>query len=273
VADGNDLQQVLRHEALRVAHAGLIAGIERGFSESFQFKAVPAYTKSDVDVDLEPDSVREPFDIQITPVTQGQLMVWRYATGALDPAHLPAFRGLLGDGTPDHVDHIDLGDGITMNYDHPGENMSFFEAEAMAAWLTDLPASKAAGCSYSVITEPQYLHALHWAFGEEWDGTERVKFLTDAMVKAHAVYDGNRNGEHTMAVSERDPSPQGLRHMVGNVNAWTKTKLVFSWGYCRVIRGGCYLDVGTFPRSASRSSRDPSTRRSDLGFRLVRHCL
>jgi formylglycine-generating enzyme required for sulfatase activity len=234
----------------------------RGFIESFQFKTVPANPQH---------GITEAFEIQVTPVTQGQLMVWRYATGALDPDHLPVHRGMLNDGS---TDHIDLGDGITMNYDHPAESMSYLEAEAMAQWLTDLPASKAAGCGYSVITEPQYLHALHWAFGKGWDGTNDVTFLTDEMVKAHGVYLGNRKGAHTMAVSERKPSPNGPRHMVGNVYTWTKTEImVEGQGSRRVIWGGSYQTGVGFLRLSDRYYVSPGDRFSNVGVRLVRHCL
>ena len=262
---GRDLQQVLRHEAARIGNEGLMAGIDRGFIESFQFKSVPAYTKSDV------DSVREPFEIQVTPVTQGQLMVWRYATGAIDAKHLPLHRGKLDDGA---TDHIDLGDGITMNYDHPGENMSYNDAVAMAAWLNNVLAIKVAGCSYGVITEPQYLHALHWAFGEEWDGiSEKVTFLTETLIKRHAVYFNNPKGWQSIAVSKQEPSPMGLRHMVGNVFTWTSTEVMgASWGSSRVFRGGSRNTTADEIQVACRGSDHPVKRSHDLGFRLVRHC-
>ena len=85
----------------------------------------------------------------------------------------------------------------------------------------------------------------------------------------------------TAAVGTYAPNAWGLYDMHGNVWEWCLDWFADAMeggdepdgavsGSNRVQRGGCWSDSASYCRSASRGSNDPSRRRHNLGFRLVR---
>jgi len=86
-----------------------------------------------------------------------------------------------------------------------------------------------------------------------------------------------------MPVDSYQPNAYGLYDMHGNVWEWCEDTLHenylgapvdgSSWrgeSSYRVLRGGSWVDSGGHCRSAHRNGHDPSSRRNDYGFRLVR---
>lgn len=67
------------------------------------------------------------------------------------------------------------------------------------------------------------------------------------------------------------PNPWGLFQMLGNVSEWNQSKLRgwFYDGLGRIIRGGCWNDMGECVRSRYRSGERFDIRRNYIGFRLA----
>jgi len=95
-------------------------------------------------------------------------------------------------------------------------------------------------------------------------------------------FSGN-SGERTHPVGTKAPNALGLYDMSGNVWEWcwdwygtypsgaqTDPRGASS-GSDRVLRGGRWFDSAAYVRSAHRYHSAPSSRGSDVGFRVVRN--
>jgi formylglycine-generating enzyme required for sulfatase activity len=89
------------------------------------------------------------------------------------------------------------------------------------------------------------------------------------------------SGSRTQAVGGKTANGWGLSDMLGNVWEWTWTwyaasqsggtdPLGPSTGSFRVLRGGSWVGVASFVRSAFRAFDSPGVRYHFLGFRLAR---
>ena len=153
----------------------------------------------------------------------------------------------------------------------PIVNVSFDDAMAFAAWR-----SKRDGAAYRLPTEQEWEYAARngerndlYPWGAEWqDGAAVLKDATPFPV-------GSRpSGKNRWGVAD----------LIGNVWEWTSSKASVYPGNSRVIppsyqdwvtiRGGCYVsDPANAEAPVSSCLRDfvpPSTKRTLLGFRLVR---
>lgn len=190
--------------------------------------------------------------------------------------------------------------------DRPVINVTFDEAEAYAAWL-----SEETGKQYRLPTEAEWEYAARggkstrrpWGdspdvacrYANVYDRTaERlVKELYKIPWEAHACTDGYtetapEHGEaHASPPRVFEANGYGLYHVLGNVWEWVTDCWHANYeggppddgrpwkdssnGDCtkRVIRGGSWMDAPAILRSASRNYRNPKSQHVILGFRLV----
>ncbi len=157
---------------------------------------------------------------------------------------------------------------------NPVEQVSWDDVQRFVRRL-----NKAEGTlKYSLPTEAQWEYAARagtttsYSFGDDKGSLGQV-----------AWYDSN-SGERTHPVATKKPNPWGLYDMHGNVWEWTQDRYGEKTyrgstksnptgprsGRYRVFRGGSWLSLAGYLRSAIRGSRSPDARDYDLGFRLMR---
>jgi len=167
---------------------------------------------------------------------------------------------------------------------HPVVHVSWNDAVAYCKWL-----SETTGKTYRLPTEAEREYACR-------AGTTMPFNTGENLTTAQANYDGdypynnNPKGqyrENTVPVKSFAPNAWGLYTMHGNVLEWCsdwygekyydecKAKGVVEnplgpeTGSYRVLRGGCWLSLARYCRSANRSYLFPGSRDSYIGFRLV----
>ena len=142
------------------------------------------------------------------------------------------------------------------------------------------------GVQYSLPTEAQWEYACRagtttpFHFGSQLNGME-------ANCDGNYPYGTGTKGpylQHPTTVGSYGSNGFGLFDMHGNVWEWcqdwheqnyyrnspTEDPTGPQTGSVRVLRGGSWVDDGSYCRSASRYCNDPAYRRPDIGFRLVR---
>ncbi len=167
--------------------------------------------------------------------------------------------------------------------DHPVINVSWDDATAYAAWL-----SEQTGRPYRLPTEAEWEYAAR-------AGTDSP-FWTGACIHTdqanyNGTYDYNGCGaktgvdrQQTLPVDSLAANPWGLYQVAGNVWEWTCSAYADPYdgketaciskndantGPYRVIRGGAWNNQPAWLRSADRNGYRPSTRYVNLGFRLA----
>jgi formylglycine-generating enzyme required for sulfatase activity len=124
----------------------------------------------------------------------------------------------------------------------------------------------------------------------EWEYACRAGTLTSyffdndgSKLNEYAWYSEN-SGSKTHTICQKRPNPWGLYDMHGNVWEWVSDEFHenyngapldgTSWNNKnisdKVSRGGSWFCTPSFCRSASRFKRDPESRISNLGFRLLK---
>ena len=177
---------------------------------------------------------------------------------------------------------------------HPRVGVSWYEAVAFCAWLTQKlgslpeghPARLPSGLAVSLPNEPEWERAARHTDGrkfpwgdEEQDLPQRGNFWESGL-------------RHTTAVGlfPTGLAPCGAADLAGNVWEWTRSlwgaegNLDFRYPYrpqdgrenldtatnvVRVLRGGSWYDLAGGARCAYRLGSDPDNRYRSCGFRLV----
>ena len=233
--------------------------------------------------------IPRPFAIGLYEVTRGEYAAFAEAT------RRPAGAGCshwTGDGFAVDPKKGWQDPGFIQSSAHPVTCVSWEDAKAYADWLT-----KTTSASYRLPAEAEWEYAAR-------AGTDTVRFWGDDATKAcdyANVYDtiGHIVGAfpdmepfscmdgyaETAPVGSFRANGFGLHDMIGNVwewvadcwhdsykgapadgSAWTKG------GNCgqRVLRGGSWISVARYQRSANRSKMDTDARIYRNGFRVAR---
>ncbi|MDM8543712.1 SUMF1/EgtB/PvdO family nonheme iron enzyme [Desulfococcaceae bacterium HSG9] len=136
---------------------------------------------------------------------------------------------------------------------------------------------------YRLPTEAEWEYAARAGSQTAFANGEitEIKCGQDPNLVKMGWYCGN-SGDKTHSVGEKSPNVWGLHDMHGNVYEWCQDWFGNyssspvadpkgpSTGSNRVCRGGCWMGTATGCRSANRWSREPVSRLSFLGFRLLR---
>ena len=155
--------------------------------------------------------------------------------------------------------------------DRPVENVTWAECQEFIEKLNEKT-----GRTYRLPTEPEWEYAARsGGKREKWAGTSNESELED-----YAWYDKNSRGQ-THPVGQKKPNGLGLYDMSGNVWEWCqdwygaypsgaqRDPQGASSGSDRVVRGGSWIIVAWYVRSALRYGHDPGYRYSYLGFRVA----
>jgi len=160
--------------------------------------------------------------------------------------------------------------------DHPAANVSWNDATAFCAWLSQLT-----GLNFGLPTEAEWEKAARGADGRlyPWGDAFEARRLNSFESDVHA----------TAPVSEHSPdgdSPYGIADMCGNTWEWcadwyaedeyrrrAKARVADpqgpAQGAMRVLRGGAFDFNKAAARCAYRAANHPHERSYDYGFRVV----
>jgi len=155
--------------------------------------------------------------------------------------------------------------------DRPVTNVSWDDANNFVSWL-----SRETGKTYRLLSEAEWEYAARAA-------TTTAYSFGDSISNSLANFSGGLG--KTEPVGSYPPNAFGLHDMHGNVWEWVQDCFAdsysanqstdgrpFNSGSCshRVIRGGSWINIPQYLRSAYRVRVEPTYRYSDLGFRVAR---
>lgn len=183
--------------------------------------------------------------------------------------------------------------------DHPAVNMSWEEAAAFCAWLTEsehkanrLPAS----ARYRLPTDREWSHAVEigeredaaatpkeaggalvgvYPWGTAWPPPPHAGNYADAAAlssgAAPVALEGYDDGfAQTCLVRAFSPNALGLYGLGGNASEWCDDWYDPKQQIARTLRGACWRDSDEFYlRSSFRGSFEPGGRFAGYGFRVV----
>lgn len=221
--------------------------------DTFQMGSPPDEVGHDYTEEQHMVTIRSPFYIQTTEVTQGQ---WERVMGSN-----PSFFVNCGE-------------------DCPVENVSFYDVEEFIKKLNEIEKTD----KYRLPTEAEWEYACRAGVNTPYNngGTiyERVGFCNSFLDEIAWYYCNSKEGTHPVA--SKKPNNWGLFDMHGNVWEWCSdwyAKYPFGYssqrggppqGWSKVRRGGSFKESPFFLRSAYRGSARPEVKAPDLGFRLVK---
>ena len=226
----------------------------------------------DVDEGQVEVTIRKPFKMMVTEVTQDQYFL---VTG-----EAPSYFSSREDC--ENWDRL-----REICPDHPVESISWDEAQDFIKKLNASAGIK--GCE-GVPEDPRGCYRLPTEAEWEWAtraGTETAYFFGDdsSQLGGYAVYSSN-SGDRTHEVTTGWHNPNKLYGVYGNVWEWVEDsyKWILEGGEdplnrksecsfseeCRVLRGGSWNNDAEYLRSANRGGDDPENRGGSVGFRLVR---
>jgi formylglycine-generating enzyme required for sulfatase activity len=206
--------------------------------------------------------IKEDFEIAVHDVTQGQ---WEAIMG-----NNPSFFSRKGNG---RNSVLDISDEELKLF--PVEQVSWDDALAFLKKLNEK--YRGSGYVYRLPTEAEWEYACRGGATslEECSYHFYLGQPSNDLSSEQANFNGNfpvgkaPKGpylQRTTWVGAYPSNKLGLCDMHGNVNQWTDT----AEGSIRVVRGGSWFGIGSLCRAASRNMDLPSSRSSDLGFRLAR---
>lgn len=235
-------------------------------------------------------TIAKPFLLGVFEVTQHQYGEFVKATNrAPDQGGEPNCVVWAGDWDRSANGKTWADPGIPQETDHPVVCVSRKDAEAYAAWLTEMT-----GRPYFLPTEAQWEYASRagsttdYPWGENGDESCRYANVSDAtLAAAHPARASQACDDtylYTAPVGMRAPNAWGLHDMIGNVwewvaDCWTPNHDALPTdgspvtdGFCgeSPLRGGAYGTGPLFTRSSVRGGPDPLTaRQSWIGFRVA----
>lgn len=184
-----------------------------------------------------------------------------------------------------------LNTGFKQGDDHPVVNVTWNDAQALAAWL-----SETEGRRYRLPTEAEWEYACHAGTRSRYSSGDEPRSLLGAANVFDAnsarywprwqsmALDGYDGYAFTAPVGSFAPNPWGLYDMHGNVWEWvadwygekyyaqspTDDPLGPADGEVRVRRGGSWHTWAFYARATYRNWNTPDTRYTLVGIRLLR---
>jgi formylglycine-generating enzyme required for sulfatase activity len=148
----------------------------------------------------------------------------------------------------------------------PVERVSWAAAVEFCGKLSAMPAEKTAGHVYRLPTEAE------WEYACRSGTTTAYSFGDDASRLGDYGWLNENSVSSTHPVGEKKPNAWGLYDMHGNVWEWCQDRYYggATSGSLRVYRGGSWLGIARYCRSANRLRNTPEYRDSSLGFRVLR---
>jgi formylglycine-generating enzyme required for sulfatase activity len=230
-------------------------------------------------------TVRRPFAIAATPVTVDQFAAFVAATGyALKGGcHTLTDEGWRVDPAANF-----RAPGFAQNGTHPAVCVSWNDAQAYVAWLSQL-----GGRRYRLPSEAEWELAARGGTATRnfWGDDDRDACLyanvNDIAAKnktAKVAVNCDDGYLYTSPVARFRPNPFGLYDMIGNAWAWTADCWLGDYARSprdgsaaevagcaeRVLRGSSWTDTPGPVRINAREHRPPSARLSIVGFRVAR---
>lgn len=252
------------------------------------------------DTEARPDELPQievdipaPFELGQTEVTRGQFRKFVAATGYQTKAERSqggfAYNAETKRLEPDPRSSW-RSTGFEQTDEHPVVNVAVEDAEAYCRWLT-----REEGRTYRLPTEVEWEYACRggtttkWSTGNDLDSLKTYCNLCDVNLErmypfAEWSVDWNDGYAFTAPVATYRPNPFGLFDMHGNVFEWC-ADLWPSKGYdgrplidhdepvtsgSRIVRGGSFLSLTMFTRSADRVGLAHELRNAIVGFRVLR---
>lgn len=159
--------------------------------------------------------------------------------------------------------------------DRPAAMVSWDDARAFCAWLSEQPAEKAAGRVYTLPTEARW----EWAARA---GTATTRYFGDTDKEQakfswfNVTYTPNPksevNGRGRQRVGQLPPNAWGLHDVLGNVWEWCgDRRLDPTTGETRdpVMRGGSWRSGAFHCTAVAHDPGSPGTKADNIGFRVV----
>jgi formylglycine-generating enzyme required for sulfatase activity len=174
-------------------------------------------------------------------------------------------------------------------HSHPVVGISWYEAMACAAWLTEMLGRLHAGKDVSpedqalvadlletgtsevrLLTEAEWVSVAGGTGAEDrypWDSPDGPATGDGAVILARAnIYEADLGGTSPVAMYPLGASqPFGLSDLAGNVWEWART----IEGSARVVRGGSWFDHQDFACVAARNWFNPNYSLDNVGVRLA----
>jgi formylglycine-generating enzyme required for sulfatase activity len=145
----------------------------------------------------------------------------------------------------------------------PVEKVSYADAQAFCTALSALPAEILMGRSYRLPTEAE------WEFACRAGTTTAYNFGANSADLPDNGWFVTNSGAETHDVGGKPANAQGLVDAHGNVWEWVQNSRADGSAGDQVIRGGGWNSTAAECRSASRTLIAETTKRNDIGFRVV----